>query len=181
MVKTIIKDNTVGGDIAAGDIIKIQPPEKLPLREKISELRDENLHDPNFGKYIKDLQHYINPSSGDQRDLKTKLAEADRLNELHEAEELKEEFTKLLVKNSLSEKAQEAYVHILAKIKNHYHSKVMPILKAGGSLSDVEKEILEIIEIIYGDLINTALENDQRKIRGMLYFLGGNCHIQWKY
>ncbi|HOO49745.1 MAG TPA: hypothetical protein PLK94_00500 [Alphaproteobacteria bacterium] len=178
---------TSDGDIAGGDIYKNtihvnQSKDASPLRKKIEQLKSDCLHDPDFSTCIKQLNHYLNPVNPDeQRALKAKLEEADRADEVYEAEELKEEFAKILVKDNLSEQAQDAYVHILGKIKTLYESKVKPLMKEGAPLSDIESNILYVIEVIYEDLSGTILEYDYRQIKGMLYFLTGNCHIDWKY
>lgn len=180
-----LNKNKAGRDIAGGDINNntyVQPKEKSPLRRVVEKLEADCLHDPDFNKYIGDLIHYTNSVHPDsQRDLQTKLTEANRQDELHEAEELKEKFAKLLVKSSLSEQAQNAYVHVLSKIKLDYDHKVKPLLKEGAALTAVESSVHEIILSIYEDLADTVLEHNVREIKGMLYFLTGNCHIEWKY
>lgn len=182
-------NTTSAGDIAGGNIdkstnnITINSQYTIsPLRKKLEQLRSDCLHDPDFSTCIKQLTHYLNPVNPDeQRDLKTKLTEAGRSDEVYEAEELKEAFAKILVKDNLSEQAQDAYVHILGKIKTLYESKVKPLMKENAPLADIESNILYIIEVIYADLSGTVLEYDYRQIKGMLYFLTGNCHIDWNY
>jgi hypothetical protein len=180
-----LHSNIAKGDIAGGDIHKntyVQAKDKSPLRNVVEKLEADCLHDPDFNKYINALTHYTNSVHPDsQRDLQTKLTEANRQDELHEAEELKEKFAKLLVKSSLSEQAQNAYVHVLSKIKLDYDHKVKPLLKEGAGLVAVEASVHQIIMGIYEDLTGTVLEHNVREIKGMLYFLTGNCHIEWKY
>jgi hypothetical protein len=182
-------NTTSAGDIAGGSIDKstttvtIHPPTAIsPLRKKLEQLRSDCLRDPSLSTCIKQLTHYLNPvNPDDQRDLKTKLIDAGREDEVYEAEELKEAFAKILVRENLSEQAQDAYVHILGKIKTHYESKVKPLIKTNAALAEIESNVLDIVETIYSDLAGTALEYDHRQIKGMLYFLTGNCHIDWKY
>lgn len=184
-----LSDNSAGGDIAGGNIdksthynIQHQPTKISPLRKKLEQLRDDCLHDPNFSSCIKQLTHYLNPvNPSDQRDLNTKLTDAGRQDEVYEAEELKESFAKVLVKDNLSEQAQEAYVHILATIKTQYDGKVKPLIKTNAPLHEIESNVLNIVESMYSELAGTVLEYDQRQVKGMLYFLTGNCHIDWKY
>jgi hypothetical protein len=184
-----VSDSSAGGDIAGNDIDKSVhihlnpgPVHSSPLRKKLEQLQADCLHDPNFSKCIKQLNHYLNPvNPADQRDLKTKLTDAGRQDEVYEAEELKESFAKVLVKDNLSEQAQEAYVHILATIKTQYDGKVKPLIKTNSPLHKIESNVLSIVESMYAELAGTALEYDQRQVKGMLYFLTGNCHIDWKY
>ncbi len=109
------------------------------------------------------------------------MTDAGRGDEVYEAEELKESFAKVLVKDNLSEQAQEAYVHILATIKTQYDGKVKPLIKTNAPLHEIESNVLNIVESMYSELAGTVLEYDQRQVKGMLYFLTGNCHIDWKY
>ncbi len=181
-----LSNNNAGGDIAGGNIDKsttvINATIDSPLRKKMKEMQLDALDDDNFVRYMKEFCHFFNPiNPNDQRDLSAKLMDANRKDEIFEAESLKEEFAKTLMKNNLSEQAQDAYVHILAKIKTLYESKVKPHIKENAALTDIEDGVFEVIEIIYGDLVGTIFEKDHRKIKGMLYFLTGNCHIDWRY
>jgi len=181
-----LAENKVDGDMAGRDInkqtINLNVKGKSQLRLKIEQIQRECLHDPEFKSCISRLTHYLNPIDiKNQRDLKTKLLAAGRNDEVNDAEELKEKFAKLLVKNSLSEQAQDAYAHVLGKIKLNYDAKVKSLLKENASLVLVEAAVLEVVNEIYDDLCGTVLEHDYREIKGMLYFLTGNCHIEWKY
>ena len=183
-----LKNNNAGRDIAGRDVnnttnYNFTPPnQKSSLRIKIEELQLDSLHDPHFKECINRLSHYLNLVKPDeQRDLKAKLTDAGRETEIFEAQELKERFVKSLLKNNLSEQAQEAYVHILAKLLSLYELKVRDHIIDGAPRQVVNAEILNVIEIICGDLVGTLLEKDYKEVQGMIYFLGGNCHLEWKY
>jgi predicted transcriptional regulator len=187
MTENILKNNSAGGDMSAGNMNKsihvhLSSNKTSRLRQKIELIKEDCLHDPNFKECIAQLQHFLNPVKPElQRDLQAKLSDADRIDELEDAEELKERFSKLLLRENLSMQAQEAYVHILTRIKLLYDGKVKPLLKKKAPLEDVEEKIVEVVEAIYEDLSGTVLEHDYRDIKGMLYFLTGNCHIEWSY
>ncbi len=187
-MSTVLKHNQAGGDIAGGNIDKsttnfyLPPDTRSALRKKIEEIKEECLLDPDFNKCIDQLQHYLNPIKPElQRDLEKKLTDADRYDELEEAEELKEKFTKLLLRENLSEQAQDAYVHILSKIKLLYEHKVKPLIKTQAEPALIEQQVLDVVEEVYELLSGTVLEHNYRNIKGMLYFLTGNCHIEWSY
>ncbi len=186
VTKSRQSNNKVGGDQAGRDINKNiimgRSSGMDALRNKIQRLTKDCLHDPNFANCIDTLNHYLKPAPYvEQRDLKTKLTEAGRAYEIHEAEELKESFTKALTKNNLSKNAQEAYVHILSMIKTDYDNKVKPLIIENAPRSDIDPKVGEIVKEIYFVLEGTSLEYDTQQIKGMLYFLTGNCHIDWKY
>lgn len=187
-MSTVLKNNQAGGDIAGEYIDKsiqnfyLPPDTRSALRKKIEEIKEECLLDPDFNRCIAELQHFLNPVKPElQRDLERKLSDADRLDELEEAEELKEKFAKLLLRENLSEQAQDAYVHILSKIKLSYEHKVKPLIKTQAPPAAIEQQVLDVVEGIYEDLSGTVLEHNYRNIKGMLYFLTGNCHIEWSY
>ncbi len=181
-----LSGNAVAGDVAGENIDKSThinlPNAKRPLKEKLKKLAEDGLQDPNFMTYLDQLKHYRNPVRHDeQRNLETKLTDADRDDEIFNAKKLKEEFAKILAKDDLSNQAQEAYVHILGKIQTYYERKVKPLIKMNAPPPDIDTKVLEIIEEIYSDLVETNLNINHRQIEGMLYFLTGNCHIDWKY
>lgn len=178
-----LSNNTALGDIAGGNISKntyiVQPP-KSPLKAKLEKLSQDCLSDSNFKKYINELQHLITTvHPNKQIDLKAKLEMANRADEYEEALFLKEQFAKRLYKNSLSEQAQDAYVHILSKLKLDFQLKIKPRIKDGASFTEIGDCLHKIINEMYGELAGTPLEQDIGSVRGMLYFLTGNCHIEW--
>ncbi len=184
--KNTLSNNTAVGDFAGGNIDKstnIYPPSTThPLWQIIEHLTEADLQDPNFLPNSQQLKHYqnlVNPD--DQRDLKRKLADAGRSDEIFEAEDLKEKFAKILAKNNLSENAQEAYVHILSMIKTDYEGKVKPLIKMNAPINEIDPKVLEIINEMYSILSRPPFKYDKRQIKGMLYFLTGNCHIDWRY
>ncbi len=188
VTKSRQSNNNVRGDQAGRDVNKTtniilgRSSGMDALRNKIEKLTEDCLYDPNFADCIKELTHYLNPiDPHDQRNLKTKLTEAGRADEVQEAEELKEYFAKILVKNNLSQKAQEVYVHILSVIKVSYDNKVKPLIKENPTHPDIGEKVFEIIDAIYSTLSESVLKYDMRQVKGMLYFLTGNCHIDWKY
>lgn len=177
-----IEKNKVGGDIVAGD--KIVITETLPsgsLHDVIAKLTDKCIYDNNFKEYVDRLNHFIKQNPHNQRDLETKLTSAGKTEEIAEAMELKEKFTKFLTKNSLSSIAQDAYAKVLCKLKISYEHTVKPLIKSKASEVEIDTAVLKIINEIYDDLKGTPLESDHMQIKGMLYFLTGNCHIEWSY
>ena len=178
-----LSNNTALGDIAGGNISKntfIVQQNKSPLKVMLEKLSLDCLNDPHFKQYISDLQHYttsVHPEK--QIDLKAKLEMANRADEYTEALFLKEQFAKQLYKNGLSEQAQVAYVHILSKLKLDFQLKIKPRIKESASLTEIGECLHQIINEMYGELAGTPLEQEIGSVHGMLYFLTGNCHIEW--
>lgn len=178
-----LSNNTALGDIAGGNISKntyMVQPEKSPLKAKLEKLSQDCLNDINFKQYISDLLHYTTSVHPDKQiDLKAKLEMANRADEYVDALFLKEQFAKRLYKNGLSEQAQDAYVHILSKLKSDFQLKIKPRIKEDASLTEIGDCLHQIVTEMYGELAGTPLEQDIGSVRGMLYFLTGNCHIEW--
>jgi len=177
-----IEKNSVGGDIIGRDKnIYLPPPPAGSLRDVLSRLTKDCLNDPNFRECVDRLNHFIKQNQNNQRNLETKLTEAGKSEEIAEAMELKEKFTKFLTKNSLSEIAQEAYANVLCKLKISYESNVKPLIKSHAPEVEIDAAVYKVINEMYDDLKGSLLESDHLQIKGMLYFLTGNCHIEWKY
>lgn len=93
--------------------------------------------------------------------------------------ELKERFSKRLTKNQLSEQAQNFYCHVLARICTYFDLQIRPVIERHGSKEEIDKLVFGLIESLHSDLCGTKVDQTADDIRGMLYFLTGNCHIAW--
>jgi hypothetical protein len=173
--------NVIGGD-NYGDTHINTENKKSPLREMIESLKEDCHNDPNFSGYIDELQHHITPKINNQKDLATKLKDSGRDEDdyIEDAELLKELFAKKLLRNNLSPSAQLAYAHLLAKIKSIFVLKIKPAIQEGKSIGEIDEKVFEkIVKDIYADVCGTKLDHTMDGVRGMLYFLTGNCHISW--
>lgn len=179
--------NVSGGDIAGGHIDKsittnIFPTDaKTPLRIMAENYRCEVEQDNTKQEFIETLQNYMKRSPGhEQRDLEQKLCSANRNDLISSAKYLKEMFAKKLYKHTFSPVAQEIFVHILAKINSSFRLKIKPIIRENKSSRLVDKAIYdEIVKTIYYEVGNSELEINMDHIHGMLYYLTGNCYIEW--
>lgn len=154
-------------------------PTVSAFKQKLTKYKEEAINNSSFGRYIDELNHFIKPVTYNPRNLETKLKDANRTFEIEEARELKAKFAKEITKNSFSEAAQDCYAHILAKLKSEYDEKVRPLVIEKASMADIEKKIAEVINIMYEELSDTFFEQNTQEIKGMLYYLTGNCHIEW--
>lgn len=203
--KNTIKNSTAGRDLIAGnqdnttitnyDQCNIDnhtgdrhthfnvalPERKGSLKAAIEAIESEKENNEDFNHYLEVLFHFINPRKGEQKDLKMKLEESGRAYLVEDAELLKERFTKIIMRSSFSETAQFAYAQILSKIRTAFMTLVMPMIKQKGiSIKEVEEVVFHsIIEQIHFEIGGTSYAHTTEDIRGMLYFLTGNCHIEW--
>ena len=173
--------NIVGGNMVGGDFISIPEP-KTPLRKMAESYRLEVERNPAQQEFIEELQDYMKRVPGhEQRNLEKKLSAAKRDDLIANAILLKEKFTKKLYKHTFSPEAQRIFVHILAKINSSFQLKIKPIIRENESSRLVDKAIYdEIVEVIYNEVGSSELEINIDDIHGMLYYLTGNCYIEWE-
>lgn len=177
----IVKGNNSVGSVE-GNVYNISTGDTCyALKQKLLQVSKEALYDESFKDIIDSLNHYIQVSKRSPRNLRTKLEEANRKNDINEAEELKTLFTMKLFKNNFSESAQDCFTHILATLKSQYDAKVKSLIESGASRVEIDAQVLEVINFMYEQLISTAFEQNTQEIKGMLYYLTGNCHIEWRY
>lgn len=147
----------------------------------ILKLQERIANDPPAGKFIEDLSDFMKPRpSREIVGLKKKLEAGNRKEEIDEAEYLKLKFSKKLVADELSESVQMVYAHVLAYINSSYALVVYPMIRENLDHSTVNNKIYdEIVAPIYRDIALAEIGITTEHIRGMLYYLTGNCHIKW--
>ena len=174
--------NTAGGGIAARDIVNVNLPEtRSPLKVMAEDYRHEVDRDNNHQEFIDELQNYMQRIiSPKQRNLEQKLLAAKRDDLVITAKHLKEQFTKKLYKHTFSPTAQNIFVHILAKINSCFRLKIKPLIYEEHSPRSIDEAIYkEIVENIYSEVGNSELSINMDDIQGMLFYLTGNCYIEW--
>jgi hypothetical protein len=172
--------NYAAGDIAARDINKtvIQHSPSSALREMADKFKLECESDKHLSSFIDRLEHFLTEASEiPSRDLATKLQAGARGDLVESALQLKEQFTKKLLKYQFSEQAQQIFAHVLSKIHAFYAYRVVPLAKSPRA---------EVDALIYNELLVPLYDEvggckliDLTDLQGMVYFLGGNCHIKW--
>jgi len=172
--------NVVGGNMVGGDFISI-PEIKTPLRKMAESYRLEVERNPAQKEFIEELQDYMKRVPGhERRDLEQKLSEAKRDDLIANATFLKEKFAKKLYKHTFSPTAQRIFVDILAMINSSFQLKIKPMIIENESSRLVDKAIYdEIVKAVYYEVGNSDLEINMDHIQGMLYYLTGNCYIEW--
>lgn len=128
---------------------------------------------------IDELLHYSNARS-DIRDLSTKLSEAGYSYLVDEAEQLKEAVAKLIVKHQHYKSAQKIITYLLAEVESIFNSKIKPLLTPNIPDDKIRAILREHLESEIKDKLGeNVLEVYNRQINGMMYFLTGNCHLEW--
>jgi len=179
--KTTQIGNKAGNDIVGRDKNVTVYSQR---RSQISFLNEKYLSEKDNGsevyEIIKLLLHYTIRESKDIRGLEGKLQDANREGYIEYAKEQKELFVKRLMKNDLSPSAQKIFAYILGKIKANFVHKIIPKIKSGSSELEINNSILEnVIAPIFEELEENVLDVSMDEMIGMLYYLTGNCHINW--
>jgi hypothetical protein len=91
----------------------------------------------------------------------------------------KEQAAKMVMRQQSSRVAQRIYTILLDELHTNYMLVVTPVIEAGGDRVVVDAAINGILHNICSMLGENFLEISVKDLLGLLYFLGGNCHIRW--
>jgi hypothetical protein len=114
------------------------------------------------------------------RGLENKLSASGRGDLVAEASELKQRAAKLIMRWQTSPVTQDIITHVLAKIHQAFIFYVRPAVEAGASRREVDQLIADkVIEPTSSMLGDNDLGITMIDIAGLLFYLGGNCHVRW--
>lgn len=158
---------------------------KTRFARRFEKLNNEVANDDRFDGIMESLKFYI--TSRDGIDMPTKLADGGyKEQEVIEAMRKKDKFAKRLQLNRFYESAQWIDSYLFARIKMNFEVFVLPMINAGKTKDDILREVvINVIQPVL-DLINNEGENDEilnynaDDIFGMVYYLTGQCHLNWK-
>lgn len=98
----------------------------------------------------------------------------------------KEMYAKRATKYECHPAAQEIILSLFARIKNEFDIKIYPIISKGADVSYIMQEVHKQIVYPILQMIETNGAKDQSlyfnmdHIYGMIYYLTGMCHLNWK-
>ncbi len=181
--------NTVGGDLAGRDIIHrntiygqtttVAAPEAI--RTLMAKLAQQRADDPQLDRFIDELDYFYRPIEGNVKGLEAKLEEAHKpVSFIAFALRVKEQYHKQLVRNQFSEIAQKLNVQLLALVQSYFMNHIHPKISEGAEPSMVQELVMSsVVMPLMHQLDDNTLGFTAQDIEGMLYFLTGNCHINW--
>jgi hypothetical protein len=178
-MSVVVKDNHLDGDIVVGikKVYNTQPTSLSHLYEILRDAEQASAHKSNIADLLK---HYTATASFDVRGLEVKLTEGERTDIIPEAILWKQRAAMLIARWQTSPVTQDIITHILSFIHSEFVQHIKPAIQAGQSRIDVEALISEKVLAPTNALLG---ENDLQitsiDVLGLLYFLGGNCHIRW--
>jgi hypothetical protein len=178
------ENNTAGGHIAGRDvIIHESAASETPLGRLFRRMKEEAKEDQTLCDYIRELEVFTRVVENELViGLDSKLKAAGRDDQIEMALAMKEMVFSQLRLNVFSPTFQQIYATLMGKIFEEFETWVKPAILAGQSRQTVDelvnkkviKPVMAEVELC-GDYNGVATQT----IRGMLYFLTGNCHIRW--
>lgn len=181
-MSVIQSGNTAGQDIVAGNKYQgvfLAPPNSLSRLYQI--LRDADKAAPYTAQIADQLQHYCaTTTSTDVRGLAEKLAAGNRVDLIEDASLWKQKASMLIMKWQTSPVAQDILTHILAKLYTEFMLNARPAIQAGKSRAEVDEIVSsKVIQSTHAMLGDNDLGVTYLDLMGLLFYLGGNCHIRW--
>jgi hypothetical protein len=159
---------------------------KTRFSKRFEKLNNEVATNEKYEGVMESLKHYLTKLDG--IDMPTKLRDGGfNENEIIKAARRKEKFAKRLEKNLFFESAQWIDSQLFAKILIDFEVYVeIPLINKGASKDEIFQAVVEKVVYPVLELINLEGENDEvlnyttEDIFGMVYYLTGKCHINWK-
>ena len=159
---------------------------KTKLAKMFEKLQQEVTNNERFEKIMDALKYYHTKLDG-SKDMTAKLQDGGfNNNEITKATRRKEKYAKRLEQNKFFEYAQKIDYHIFGEIIKNFETYVEPLINSDISKDEIKKAVTEHVINPILILINAEGENDDflnynaDDIFGMIYYLTGRCHINWK-
>lgn len=159
---------------------------KTRFAKRFEKLNEEVVNDERYEGVMDSLKKYLTKLDG--------ISMPDKLEdggftekEILRATKRKDKYAKQLEKNKFYESAQWIDSQLFAKIMIEFETHVeIPLICSGADKSDILQAVVEKVIKPVLDLINIEGEDDTflnytlEDIFGMVYYLTGKCHINWK-
>lgn len=158
---------------------------KTRWQSKFERLKEEVENDIRFDVFIDDFKLYNTLLDG--KSMLEKLEDGGfNEYEILQANIRKDKYAKKIVKRELYETEQKIDVELFAFIKLNFETFIEPLIENNSNKSVLkstlnEKVILPILEILNTEGKDDVFLNyNADDILGMVYFLTGKCHLNWK-
>ena len=175
-----VNDTTVYGDV---NLNLPQPHRESALGRLYRKLVEEADGDQELTEYIAELQIFTRTvEHGAIVGLDGKFHAANRDDQLDMAKAMKEVIYGELRKNMFSKTFQTIYATLMGKIYEEFQTWIIPLIANNASRAEIDVAINQkVVQPIVSELENCdhfdGVANST--VRGMLYFLTGNCHLVW--
>lgn len=176
-------NNTVQGDLVGGDLLKVvmYPPPVSNLRTLLQSLAAKSIDADAEQRYRARLGHYAQVQDKDEpKGLQSKLVAGGHEVWLREALRNKDLFSKRLAESNLGGTGPAIYEHVMALILSRFNAQVAPLVRDHADERELRTVMLsEIVEPICAELGSTELDLTSIEVEGIVWYLTGNCFINW--
>jgi hypothetical protein len=184
-------NNNISGDQAGRDITKTihnntsynfnsVTNTNITMLNLLRKYQEEKESNPDIKYFIEELDYYNTTIDRDVIGLEKKLTDGNYENFINYALKAKDRYHRKLYKFQFSEAAQEINVYLLALVENYFMGYIYPQLCKGESYEQISILIQNhIISPLLKELDANDLGFNAQDINGMLFFLTGNCHLNW--
>lgn len=156
------------------------------LSKRFLKLKEEVQADTRYNGVMDELNRYLTKLDGVETEVKLRDGGfGDK--EITRAIERKMEYSKKLEKGRYFLSAQWINSQLLAKIKIDFEEKVeRPLISTEASKEEILDAVLHHVVEPMLDLLNVEGEHDEflnynaEDVYGMIYYLTGKCHLNWK-
>lgn len=157
------------------------PPNSF--RKLFAKLENEAAENKVLTSYIRQLEVYTRRVENEEViGLEEKLRMAGRDHQLTIAVALKENVYADIKANIFSPTYQLIVATLMSKVHERFDTQVRPLIKAGVGIAHIDKVVSEQITVPISNELDECPQFDDVAldyVRGMVFFLTGNCHIRW--
>jgi hypothetical protein len=187
MAQEIHNNNEIQSQLNAGNVEgNVYLSSKTRFAKRFEKLNHEVANNVRYEEIMDSLKNYLTKLDGNL-DMPTKLRDGNfNESEIIRATKRKENYAKQLERNKFFESAQWIDSQLFARIKMEFEAHIEPLINNGSSKDEIVREVAIKVVNPMLDLINIEGENDEflnynaEDIWGMVYYLTGQCHINWK-
>lgn len=177
---------TAGGNVAGRDIHVHNYTPITWYQRRFQSLADEIEKDQRYEKTIEDLEYFETVLDG-KKGLEGKLADSGHTKlEISLAIRQKQKFAKKQEKYKYYESAQRINSHLFAEILMKFNDFIKPMVEANEDRHKILSSICRYIVDPIMQKLNLEGADDEFlcydavDVLGMVYYLTGGCHINWK-
>jgi hypothetical protein len=180
------KNNNVAGSMAGRDVNynttnQFAGEKKTQISFLYARLKQEASQKDGLQEFVDELQHYMGRAAATiDRSLSQKLIDTQRVDLIVVAEELKEKAAKKIMLFQSSPASQDIFAYVLGELHTKYLSHVRPLIAAGKDRAEVDAAMETfVVNPIAESMEPSPLGLTPSFIYALMFYLAGNCHIQW--
>lgn len=182
---SVVNEGEIGNQVNAGHIDQVNLAPLSRLAQRFKKLKDQVANQDTVEGFLEDFKYYNTELDGVSMPEKLRDGGFNEI-EIGKATLRKHKYRKKLEMNRFYETAQLIDMELLAMINHNFETYVEPLIFKGEITSEIKKVVKEkVIDPIcqllnehgtYDDFLNYTIDD----IYGMMFFLTGKCHLNWK-